>query len=291
MVELQAMGGDRPVLPESPVEPTGARRPEFVSEAITPVEGSFSTSFMSSGEPGLPSRFLWRGTQYEVARVLGTWKTTGPCRHGSGEQYVRKHFFRLETTDGTEMEIYFDRNPRSRQAKQRWWIASVVEKMEPRRGSDEPVISTASVEDAEEILVLQKLAYESEAIAYGDWSLPPLTQTLEELREQFETNVILKATIGDRLVGSVRAKVTAGVCRIGRLIVHPDFQGQGIGSRLLQAIESSFPDTAMFELFTGSKSEATIRLYERHGYVRTRTEQQSVAVRIVYLEKPAGGPA
>lgn len=82
---------------------------------------------MSVGEPGLPARFVWRGTEYGVAQVLEKWKATGPCRHGSGEQYVRRHWFRVETTDGTQMEIYFDRQPRSRQKKQRWWLATIVE--------------------------------------------------------------------------------------------------------------------------------------------------------------------
>lgn len=85
---------------------------------------------MSAGEPGLPTRFAWRGTQYEVAQILDRWKTTGPCHHGSGEQYVRRHWFRVVTTDGTQMEIYFDRQPRSRQKKQRWWLAAIVEREE-----------------------------------------------------------------------------------------------------------------------------------------------------------------
>jgi ribosomal protein S18 acetylase RimI-like enzyme len=150
------------------------------------------------------------------------------------------------------------------------------------------VISEATTEDAEEILGLQRLAYESEARLYDDWSIPPLTQTVEGLREEFATGLVLKAVAEGRLVGSVRARVTAGTCRIGRLIVHPDFQGQGIGSKLLQAIEARFPIAAQFELFTGSKSEANIRLYERHGYAITRTEQLSEGVSLTFLEKLAG---
>ncbi len=93
----------------------GSGHKEFISEAITPVGGSFDTSGMAAGEPGLPARFVWRGGEYEVARVVDKWKTTGACRHGSGEQYVRKHWFRVQLTDGTEMEIYFDRQARTRQ--------------------------------------------------------------------------------------------------------------------------------------------------------------------------------
>ncbi len=97
-----------------------------------PVEGSFLTVSMGTGEPGLPVRFRWRDIEYEVARVIEQWKTTGACKHGSSEQYVRKHWFRVEATDGTQMDIYFDRQPRSRQKKQRWWLATLVAKEEER---------------------------------------------------------------------------------------------------------------------------------------------------------------
>lgn len=99
---------------------------EFIAEPITPAEGSFTAAAMAAGEPGCPHRFRWRDDDYEVAQVLETWKTTGPCRHGSGERYVRKHWFRVLTTDGTEMEIYFDRQARSSKKSRRWWLATVV---------------------------------------------------------------------------------------------------------------------------------------------------------------------
>lgn len=148
-------------------------------------------------------------------------------------------------------------------------------------------VSDASTEDAEVILALQKLAYQSEAKLYNDWSLPPLTQTIESLREDFANSVVLKATLGDRLVGSVRARQSGDRCEIARLIVHPELQGRGIGSQLLRSIEERFSTVSRFELFTGSKSEANIRLYQRHGYRITRTQRQSQNVWITSLEKPA----
>jgi len=143
------------------------------------------------------------------------------------------------------------------------------------------------LEDAENILVLQKLAYQSEALLYNDWSIPPLMQAIESLREESSSFVILKATVGERIVGSVRARVVGDTCAIGRLIVHPEFQGKGIGSRLLQAIEIACHPAERFELFTGSRSESNIRLYQRSGYRITKTQSLSPSVAITFLEKAA----
>ena len=99
---------------------------EFVSEPIVPVSGTFDATAMTRGEPGLPSRFLWREQEYTTADVLEAWKETGPCRSGGPEQYLRKHWFKIRTDDGLEMTIYFQRQARTkRQDKKRWWLYTV----------------------------------------------------------------------------------------------------------------------------------------------------------------------
>jgi GNAT superfamily N-acetyltransferase len=146
-------------------------------------------------------------------------------------------------------------------------------------------IAPATFEDAAAILELQKRAYESEARLYGDWTLPPLTQTLPSLREEFASSTVLKAMEGDRLVGSVRAREAEGLCLIGRLIVEPQLQGRGVGTMLMHHIESRFPQVRGFELFTGSRSEGNLRLYEHLGYRRSREKELSATVTLVFLEK------
>lgn len=96
---------------------------KFISEAIEPVEGTFDTAAMSRGEPGLPKRFMWRKTEYTVANVLKQWKESGPCRSHGSEIYLRKHWYRIQCTNGAEMTLYFQRQPRSKQQnKKRWWL-------------------------------------------------------------------------------------------------------------------------------------------------------------------------
>ena len=47
-------------------------------------------------------------------------------------------------------------------------------------------IEEAKVSDAEYILNLQKIAYQSEAKRYNDYSLLPLMQTLDEIQADFK---------------------------------------------------------------------------------------------------------
>lgn len=134
-------------------------------------------------------------------------------------------------------------------------------------------ILDATIADAPEILSLQKLSYLSEAKIYNDYNIPPLTQTQGELEADFERKCILKAVQDGRIIGSVNGFTKDFRCFVGRLMVHPEYQGRGIGTRLMAAIENRFADVCSWELFTGELSVRNIRLYERLGYSVIRREK------------------
>ncbi len=102
---------------------------KFISEPIKPLAETFQTAAMTRGEPGLPERFVWRDTEYAVAEVLEAWKETGPCRSGSDEKYLRKHWYKIRTADGMIMTLYFERQARSKSRnKTRWWLYTIRKK-------------------------------------------------------------------------------------------------------------------------------------------------------------------
>lgn len=149
------------------------------------------------------------------------------------------------------------------------------------------IIKHALIADAKELLALQKLSYLSEAAIYNDYTLEPLTQSLEQMLTDLEEKTVLKALIRDRLVGSVRAYLDHPTCYIGKLIVHPDLQGRGIGTALMREIETHFSNVQRFELFTGHKSERNLHLYQKLGFTIFRTEPLTVWLTLLYLEKHA----
>ncbi|GAA3015161.1 GNAT family N-acetyltransferase [Kitasatospora albolonga] len=150
-------------------------------------------------------------------------------------------------------------------------------------------ISVASVEDAEAILKLQYLGYQSEAELYGDWAIEPLTQTLESLRAELTERHVLVARLGDEIVGTVRGSVDEdGTAHIGRLVVHPRMQRHGLGGRLLEAVERRLHEqhtVGSYQLFTGHRSLGNLRLYARHGYRQTTVREVSGRLSVVTLEK------
>jgi predicted N-acetyltransferase YhbS len=155
------------------------------------------------------------------------------------------------------------------------------------------IVQPAEPGDAAEILDLQKLAYHSEAAIYNEFAIPPLTQTLDQMRADLARQTCLKVTIDARMggcpcgciVGSVRAYLSEGTCFVGRLIVHPSLQNQGIGTRLMNEIEHAFSHAARFELFTGHLSERNLYLSQKLGYRPFKQERISDALTLVYLEK------
>lgn len=144
-------------------------------------------------------------------------------------------------------------------------------------------IRRADNQDAGGILTVQRAAFLSEAMIYVDLSLPPLVETVTELRADLMTCLALVAcTTQERVVGSVRLRERGRVGEIRRLAVAPDLQGNGIGRSLLEAIEAAAPlAVERFELFTGHLSETNIRFYEGSGYQETcrrHTEQGPILV-------------
>ena len=135
-----------------------------------------------------------------------------------------------------------------------------------------------------ELLTLQRAAYVTEAQLYDDVRLPALVQTPDELADELAQSSCLAALAGSRLVGAVRTRERGGVLHVGRLVVAPDLQGRGIGTRLLLAAERSttLPRAA---LFTGARSTANLRLYRRHGYVETAREPVRPGLELVHLVK------
>ncbi|GKU79165.1 GNAT family N-acetyltransferase [Paenibacillus sp. L3-i20] len=238
------------------------------------------TSHRSKGIGGTLIEHLLQQTTKPI--LIGTWAAASWAI-----RFYNRYGFRLVSKEEKEhlLRIYW--NVPTRQIEESVVLSNAEEDKRLILNSINalPVVEKATIADAGEILALQKLAYISEAEIYNDYTIEPLVQTLEDLQKQFEDHIFLKAVIDGTIIGSVRAKLTERSCIIGKLIVHPSYQGRGIGKQLMTDIEASFKNCLKYELFTGSKSNKNLQLYERLGYITTGEKPIHEHLSIVYLEK------
>ncbi len=150
------------------------------------------------------------------------------------------------------------------------------------------IMAPANREDLKAILDLQKQCYLSEGKLYDDFSIPPLMQDVESIEADFDQGIVfLIGTIDGQLIASVRGFVKNKTAYIGRLIVKKEFQNNKFGQKLMYFIETILNQCTRYELFTGSKSEGNMYLYNKLGYSEFKREKVTDKLTMVYMKKYA----
>lgn len=151
-------------------------------------------------------------------------------------------------------------------------------------------IEPAASRDLDDILGVQRRAFTRVARDYDlpAEEFPPVRESLEDLRALMEggTRFWKAVDSAGRVVGSVRATPRDdGAIEVGRLVIDDGFEGRGIATALMAALEDSFPDADRFDLFTGKEARRPLELYLRLGYSVYRTETVGPGIELVWMEK------
>jgi ribosomal-protein-alanine N-acetyltransferase len=119
------------------------------------------------------------------------------------------------------------------------------------------VIEPASLRDLGTLRHIERVCFPKDA-----WPLLDLISVLS-----FPSVVRLKAVKDERMVGFVAGDIrrAEGVGWIATIAVLPEYQGQGIGTALLEACEMHIP-LKRLRLCVRPTNVGAIRLYERYGY-------------------------
>ena len=148
-------------------------------------------------------------------------------------------------------------------------------------GGQELPLRLATLGDAGELLTLMRACWLVEAQAHDTLDIPPLTETLDDVRESLAPGTswrtwILRDPATSRLVGSVRGRLIAWrndptdapqTWEVGRLMVAPDLQGRGIGRALLAHVLAAADARARRAwLLTGARSARNQRMYRTAGF-------------------------
>ena len=164
--------------------------------------------------------------------------------------------------------------------------------LHPSRVDGEGELRSARPADAGELLTLQRACWVQEQQANPDVFIPPLHESLADIEAWMQEWAVLVLRRADRLIAAARGRAHGQTWDVGRLMVAPDLQGQGLGRSLLSAIEDAAPpDVTTYELFTGVGSSGNIRMYKRAGYRLVGWGDGGEVPGAVRLTKPRRRPA
>jgi ribosomal protein S18 acetylase RimI-like enzyme len=112
------------------------------------------------------------------------------------------------------------------------------------------------------------------------------TPTASQVADRFQEGPIWLAEQEGRVVGTVSVVPRSGDLYLRSMAVHPTAQGQGIGARLLAAVEGfAKPGYRRIVLTTTPFLDAAIRLYQRAGFRSTDEHADLFGTPLVWMVK------
>lgn len=136
----------------------------------------------------------------------------------------------------------------------------------------DPVVAT-------ELLRLQRSAYSVEARLIGSNAIPPLNETLAELRRAPVEWTAIRSN--GALVAAMAIRSEGGAVDIDRLVVDPGAMRRGFGSVLVR----SLPDDAVITVSTGTLNQPAHAFYTKHGFRKTGESEPVPGLAVTHLER------
>jgi GNAT superfamily N-acetyltransferase len=139
-----------------------------------------------------------------------------------------------------------------------------------------------------QIVEVQRAAYAVEAELIGFDGIPPLHESLDQLR--VTDDLFLGVFDDEGLAGAVAwGRIEDGRLHIRRLVVHPRVHRCGIATALLDALDELEP-TERTVVSTGTGNTPALTLYRKRGFLPFRTRPLAPGVTITDLERRTHQP-
>jgi isopentenyldiphosphate isomerase len=128
----------------------------------------------------------------------------------------------------------------------------------------------ADVNDAEELLALQRRVFKKIYETYQDHETSPVKQTKEKFLRRFEIGDYYKIIYQNTLAGSVFVYEKEP----GKMVFHiinilEEYQNNGIAQETMKRLEGMYPQAESWQLETILTEKRNCYLYEKMGYVKS----------------------
>ncbi|MEI4770110.1 GNAT family N-acetyltransferase [Psychrobacillus sp. FJAT-51614] len=147
-------------------------------------------------------------------------------------------------------------------------------------------IEKATIADAEKLTEIKKRTFDEEAKKWLpnqdsviDYNIqPPGYASIEMTKYMIRELDYFKVLNDKEVVGGIIVTISGKTYgRIDRIFVDPNYQGKGIGSKVLNLIEFEFPNVRNWDLETSSRQINNHYFYEKMGYRTTYETEDEYA--------------
>lgn len=129
-------------------------------------------------------------------------------------------------------------------------------------------IRPATVQDVKSISEIVKKAFEQYCKAIKIQTIEALSEQEDDIKKELLTKQIYIACIDDMPVGSIRISLELKRAFISRFSILPQYQGAGIGGKLLAYVDEQLihQKVTSVELYSTTENERLKNFYLAHGY-------------------------
>lgn len=145
-------------------------------------------------------------------------------------------------------------------------------------------IERAAIADAEKLTEIKKRTFDEEAKRWlpnqdkiiDNNIQPPGYSSIEMTKYMIRELEYFKVLQDKEIIGGIIITISGkSFGRIDRIFVDPNYQGKGIGSRVINLVEEEFPNVRTWDLETSSRQISNHYFYEKMGYRTTyKTEDE-----------------
>ncbi len=143
------------------------------------------------------------------------------------------------------------------------------------------VICKASLSDTHRIQQCVDAAYHH----YIDRIGKPPGPMLDDYHKLIQQHSVFTAKLDETIGVLVLVKVSSGIL-LDNIAIHPDYQGKGLGQKLLKFAESQAIDQGFksLDLYTHECMTENIAIYKKRGYIE-KERKEEYGYRRIYMRK------
>lgn len=150
-------------------------------------------------------------------------------------------------------------------------------------------IARTNMEEAQELLNIQKQAFQSDLEKYRDFATNPAAESLISFIQRILISQHYTIFIDEEIAGSIDIrKISEDHYLLNQLCLNPKWQNRGFGSKIMKMMEEMFPNVTIWSLKTQKDNARNRHFYEKAGYFFIGEQRMTHQLSLVEHEKRLG---